>query len=285
MIPNWNDGSKCPPRLVCCLSELSIDGMRIPGDSDILDNIRAAGYEGIQVGDRLDEAVRERCQELKLMVTGSGRVNLPADAGEVASRMVDSGITCGTLHVGWGMEDERDAGELMEAVGVASNKYKIPLYVETHRATVFQDIWRTVQLLKAWPAIRVNGDFSHWYTGLEMVYGGFEKKLEFIAPVMDRVAFLHGRIGNPGCMQVNVGEGEEKDQPYVTHFRAMWTASMRGFLARAKAGDILPFASELLAPGIFYARTFGGKEESDRWKQSLVLCRIARECFAVAERG
>jgi hypothetical protein len=99
------------------------------------------------------------------------------------------------------------------------------------------------------------------------------------------VAFLHGRIGNPGCMQVNIGEGEEKDQPYVSHFRTMWIAAMRGFLAKAKPGDILPFAAELLSPCIFYARSFAGKEESDRWKQSLVLCRIARECFAAAERG
>jgi len=28
--------------------------------------------------------------------------------------------------------------------------------------------------------LEFNGDFSHWYTGQEMVYGGFENKLAFI---------------------------------------------------------------------------------------------------------
>jgi hypothetical protein len=45
----------------------------------------------------------------------------------------------------------------------------------------------------------------------------------------------------------------------------------------------ITFAAELLAPGIFYARTFQGMEESDRWQQSLLLTQIARECFAEAQ--
>jgi hypothetical protein len=102
--------------------------------------------------------------------------------------------------------------------------------------------------------------------------------------VLERVRFLHGRIGNPGSMQVDIGNGEEAERPFVGHFRALWTASMRGFLASAKPGDMLPFVPELLAPAIYYARTFGGQEESDRWQQSLVLCRIARECFQAASR-
>jgi hypothetical protein len=41
----------------------------------------------------------------------------------------------------------------------------------------------------------------------------------------------------------------------------------------------------LLAPGIYYARTFDGREESDRWQQSQVLKRIAGECFQAAQSG
>ncbi len=52
--------------------------------------------------------------------------------------------------------------------------------------------------------MRFNGDFSHWYAGQEMVYGGFEKKFAFIQPVIERVRFLHGRISSPGCIQVAV---------------------------------------------------------------------------------
>jgi hypothetical protein len=64
---------------------------------------------------------------------------------------------------------------------------------------------------------------------------------------------------------------------------------MHGFLNGAAAGDYLTFVPELLASGIYYARMVkdaAGKmhEEGDRWEQSLVLCRIARECFSEASK-
>lgn len=123
-----------------------------------------------------------------------------------------------------------------------------------------------------------------------MVYGGFEQKFEFIRPVIDRIAFIHGRIGNPGCMQVDLGDGDVDKQPYVCHFRSLWTESFRGFLRRKSAPrkstiDRFVFAPELLGPRFYYARVFDSREESDRWQQSLLLTRIARECFEEAVKG
>ncbi len=164
------------------------------------------------------------------------------------------------------------------AIFTASITYKLPLYVETHRATLFQDMWRTVEFVRQFPDLRFNGDFSHWYTGQEMVYGGFENKLAFIRPVLERVRFLHGRIGNPGCMQVAINPAAPEPE-YVGHFRQLWTACFR-------YGASI-FTPELLAPGIYYARTFPGPngepvEESDRWQQSLLLRQIAEECYREA---
>ncbi|HEX9201500.1 MAG TPA: hypothetical protein VF865_18225, partial [Acidobacteriaceae bacterium] len=186
-----------------------------------------------------------------------------------------------TLHVGWGMESDDDGARLIEAVLDASARYHVPLYVETHRATLFQDMQRTVQFVERFPELRFNGDFSHWYTGSEMVYGGFENKLAFIQPVIERVRFLHGRIGNPGCMQVAIAPDDPA--PYVAHFRTLWTRCFAAYLRdSAPPQPFITFTPELLAPGIFYARTFQGAEESDRWEQSLLLATIARECFAEA---
>jgi hypothetical protein len=149
-------------------------------------------------------------------------------------------------------------------------------------------MWRTVKFIEAFPDLRFNGDFSHWYTGQEMVYGGFDKKVAFIQPVLKRVRFIHGRIGNPGCIQVNIRDGNSDSQPYVAHFRELWRECFRGFLASAQPGDTICFTPELLAPEIYYARTFPDgtsveREESSRWDQSLVLKRIAKECFDEAQ--
>jgi hypothetical protein len=248
-----------------------------------IETIHEAGYDGIQFIEPADPSLIEQARENDLGVCGSGRVNEPADSFRLAEQARSFGLECLTLHVGWGIEEDDAAHALIRSVLEARREFGVPLYVETHRATIFQDMWRTVKFLSSFPELEFNGDFSHWYTGSEMVYGGFERKLAFIQPVIERVLFMHGRIGNPGCMQVDLGsETEAVAEPvYVSHFRQLWTAAFSAWL-RSMPQSFFCFTPELLAPSIFYARTFAGVEESDRWQQSLVLCRIARECFAAA---
>jgi len=265
-------------------------GPRSPDLPERLPAIREAHYEGVQFIEPLKPGETEICERLGLGRCSLGRVNDPCDADVLATRFADEGQECATLHVGWGIEDDAEACALIEAVLEASDRHRAPLFVETHRATIFQDLWRTVQFVRRYPDLRFNGDFSHWYTGLEMVYGGFEHKLEFIAPVLERVRFLHGRIGNPGAIQVDIGDGDASQRPYVDHFRRLWTASFAGFLRNAHSGDYILFVPELLAPSIYYGRVFPDatgalREESDRWEQSLVLRRIARACFEAARQA
>ena len=78
--------------------------------------------------------------------------------------------------------------------------------------------------------MRFNGDFSHYYCGLEMVYGDWRQKLEFMKPIFERTGFLHGRIASPGAIQAalpcRIVDGEpllESEPLYLTHFRQLWT--------------------------------------------------------------
>ena len=242
-----------------------------------------AGYDGVQFVEPLQPGLVDEARALGLGVCGSGRVNEPSDAMRLAVEARANGLECLTLHVGWGIEEDSVAHDLIESVLETSNRSGVPLYVETHRATIFQDLWRTVNFVRKYPELRFNGDFSHWYTGSEMVYGDFDRKLEFIQPVIDRVRFVHGRIGSPGCMQVDIGDAEGSGRPFVDHFHKLWTAVFLAYL-RSPEQPYLCFTPELLGPSIYYAREFAGREESDRWEQSLVLRRIARECFAEAQR-
>ncbi|MDQ2776270.1 MAG: hypothetical protein M3Y57_15335 [Acidobacteriota bacterium] len=256
--------------------------------SQRLEVLCEAGFDGVQFADAATREELAACRSLNLGIAASGRVNTTEEANVLAERAVGDGFECATLHAGWGLEDDDEAGRLIEGVLQASQRWRIPLYVETHRATICQDMWRTVQFIQRFPEMRFNADFSHWYAGQEMVYGGFEKKLEFIQPVLDRVRFIHARVATPGCIQVPA-PGPNGEQPlYVKHFRQLWIASFQGFLRAAGPGDHMCFTPELLAPDIYYARTFLNSaglpaEESDRWEQSLLLKEIGRECFALAE--
>jgi hypothetical protein len=255
-----------------------------------LEGVRAAGFDGVQFAGFAGKEELAGCVSRGLGFAGSGRINLPEEASPFAERIAGDGYECATLHAGWGLEEDEEAARIIESILAAAQHWHIPLYIETHRATIFQDMWRTVGFVRRFPDLRLNGDFSHWYTGQEMVYGGFEKKLAFIEPILERVRFIHGRIGNPGCMQVRIDADASPEPVYVVHFKQLWTAAFRHFLRTALPGDSIYFAPELLAPEIYYARTFPNSEgvpveESNRWEQSLVLKQIAEECFGKAKDG
>lgn len=292
-----NDGTSEPPKLKIFLN---LDNLTdLPSDSlwpglkgrERDDRLREDGFEGIQItSDESDSA------SAPLAFCGLDRINMPAEADAVAAKHADRGDLCITVHAGWGIEDDDDAFRIVNAILAASEKHRLPIFIETHRATITQDMWRTVQLVKRFPEIRFNGDFSHYYCGQEMVYGDWSQKLDFLEPVFTRVGFLHGRIASSGCMQVPIGSDLQARPAqahgvadYLDHFKQLWTRAMRGFLSIAQRGDVLIFAPELLAGAYYYARKFPDatghlKEESDRYAQALLYRDLARACFAEAEQ-
>lgn len=285
MSSSANAGAVRDPELRVLMNLMALESIRPQGNVEQkLQGVKEAGFDGVQFAKIANQEELRQCRLLGLQVAGSGRINSPNEASPFAERMAGDGYKCATLHVGWGLEDDDEAGRLIESILNAAQRWRVPLFIETHRATIFQDMWRTVGFIRRFPTIRINGDFSHWYTGQEMVYGGFEKKFAFIEPVLERVGFIHGRIGNPGCMQVRI----DPEATYVGHFKQLWTAAFRHFLRSAQPGEAIYFAPELLAADIYYARTFPDRdgvavEESDRWEQSLVLKQMAEECFRNAK--
>jgi hypothetical protein len=290
-----NDGSSDAPKLRIYLNMDNLADLRAdtiwPGleGNECVARLRADGFNGVQVtsGEPPSASVMPFC--------GLDRINTPQEALPIATKHADRGDQCLTVHAGWGIEDDDDVYRFVESILDASEKTGLPIFIETHRATITQDMWRTVQITKRFPEALFNGDFSHYYCGQEMVYGGLEMKLAFIEPVFARIGFIHGRISSPGCMQVPVDAGHGRPQQahglanYLEHFQELWTRAMLGFLRAAGPGDCLIFAPELLSGTHYYARLFadaGGRlvEESDRYQQALLYQQIARDCFAEASR-
>ena len=287
----YNDGGGEAPQLRCFLNTDNLTAL--PGDSlwpglagaEALKRLREDGFEGVQIGDPEQFPVPYG----NFPFCGLDRINAPEEAEAVFARHRRRGDGCLTLHVGWGWEDDAEVDLLVEAVLTASEKHHLPAFIETHRATITQDMWRTVQLTRRFPEIRFNADFSHYYCGQEMVYGDFDAKLDFLDPVFARTGFIHGRIAAPGYMQAPVEEADATPRmalgaDYLAHFKRMWSRAMAGFKANAGPGDVLVFAPELLRPEIYYARVFPDaegrlREESDRYRQALLYCRIARDLF------
>lgn len=247
----------------------------------MVEGIVTAGYRGVQI---IDPEQLDVIRAAGLDAYALGRVDTAPEVAPFVHDWEQHGVSSLTVHLGTGFEDDRTAAELVETFLDAARSSSIEVLLETHRATITQDPGRTVGFLDTYPELRFTGDLSHWYTGNEMVYGGFDWKLETIIPVLARVNMVHGRISDPGCIQVAVTEDE--DSMHVNHFRQMWRAVFDAFLINPDGRAELVFAPELLPAVINYARTVptdnGRDEETDRWQQARLLCELAERLFAEA---
>lgn len=298
-IDRLNDGSACAPRLRRDLNLGTL--LNLPSGSigyrntlgEQLALVKAAGYCAVQSWGGWDEIFAAG-----LRATGIARVSEPGQADTIAREHRARGLDATTLHVGNSFETDREIDALVGAVLESSSRHGYPMFIETHRATLTQDIRRTLDMIERFPEVRFNADLSHWYTGHEMTYGGeFESRVEHLTPVFKRTRFIHGRIGNAGAIQTALdGEG-----PYVEHFRLMWQRCFQGFLDGAGPGDYLSFNPELLPASIgdgasrtwiHYAQTRSaapqdplGGEPSDRFVDAQSLWSIACSAFASAQQA
>lgn len=245
---------------------------------EMLDRLIAAGFDGLQAGAGRGARVRAR----GLRFAAAGRVSSVAEADGVVARAAQAGAEFATLHLGWGDEDDAGVDALVDAVLTASERWRLPVYPETHRATVFQDVWRTTQAIARRPALRFNGDFSHYYCGQEMGYRGFDRTRRDLEPILDRVECLHGRVSDGQCMQVSVLDPHNRR--HVENFRWLWREAFGRWLRRAERGATFPFIPELGPPSSGYAITVPGAEGTraeltDRWAETLALKAIAEEVF------
>lgn len=292
-----NDGSSAAPRLSVYLNLDNLADLRAdsvwPNIAGLAcyQRLLADGFEGVQL-----TSSEPAPAGAPLPHCGLDRINTAAEADAIAAKHADRGDSCITVHAGWGMEDDGEVFHLVESILAASDRQRLPIFIETHRATIAQDLWRTIQIIKKFPEVRLNGDFSHYYCGQELAYGDWASKLAFMEPICDRVGFMHGRVASPGCMQMPIGP-DRTSRPrqahgvinYLDHFKDLWTRAMLGFLRTACTGDVLIFAPELLSGAHYYARKFPDAsghliEESDRYAEALLYKHLARACFAEAGR-
>lgn len=227
-----------------------------------------------------------------LEMSGMARIIRPEEARNVARTHAGWGFVCSTWHVGHGFETDAEIDALAQAVLDASSETGLPIYVETHRATMTQDMRRTLDLVERYPALRFNADLSHWYTGAEMPYGDFEEKVARLKPVFERVRYVHGRIGHSCSMQLPLSVARTHE--CWRHYSILWRAMFDACKLTAKKGEPIIFAPELLPSRLEhegrlhhlnYAFEHDGVELSDRWADALQLVALAQELFDTGRRS
>jgi hypothetical protein len=271
-------------RLLVYQALWAMDGLESPPCStgDKFDRVRAAGFDG--------------------MALDLGALTL-AEAEAIVPHFARTGLRGGLTAFPQSIEDLRPALDLAHRIGApyvvvigqemplrvaamipvvegwlrVADEEGMPIQFETHRNCITNDLFNTVQLLEAVPAMRIAADLSHYVVDREMPCPPTAVLEALIARILARSDSFQGRVATRGHIQVPLDFPQHAK--WVALFRRWWREGFESWYGR-HADDTQPliFLCELGPPD--YAITGAdGREQSDRWTEALTLARWSREIW------
>ncbi|MCB8882110.1 sugar phosphate isomerase/epimerase [Acidisoma cellulosilytica] len=163
--------------------------------------------------------------------------------------------------------------EMADAAGVE-------LQFETHRNSITNDMFATLQLLDAVPEMTLSADLSHYVVGREFDYPISARTESHIARLLARSASFQGRIASR--QQIQVPFGFPQYAKWLDLFLGWWQQGFRQWRAEAaRAGTTKPlnFLCEL-GPHEYAMTGPDGLELSDRWEEALLIKQHVRAIWS-----
>lgn len=258
----------------------------VPGidlDADMnpaLEMIAEAGFDGAGVNilrPARAEPVARRMPEWGLTWEAMAAVSTAKEVASLAARAADMGAHHLNLQVMERTAHLEHAVALLSEMQAAAAEARLPVYFETHRGRLTNDLLFMERVLEALPDLRLTGDLSHYPVVHEFPLPVPAEDQARITGILDHCWAFHGRVS--GSHQVQISIVAPQHQPWVEQFRAWWRQGFASWAARAPGDADLTFLCEL-GPA-HYAMTDGaGRELSDRWAEAQRLMVMARELWA-----
>ena len=242
--------------------------------------VAASGFDGIGTLwlDRRSAAQAARpAKALGLAVEG---LALPRSVDDLKPAL-EWGVEFGLHHLN--IQPDIRPGTTAECLAVLEGWQRLaeqvdfPIFIETHRGRMTNDLLFTLALLDACPDIRLTADLSHYVVGNEVVLPPSPEMEARFRQIMDRAHAYHGRVASAEQVQLDIGFASSAR--WVEQFRQWWAYGFAGWRERAPADAELTFLCELGAAPYAVSGP-DGRDIGDRWADSLTLMAMARAIWA-----
>jgi sugar phosphate isomerase/epimerase len=248
---------------------------------EAVDWIRDAGFGGALhwVADAdADFPAVARIRQTGLLVGVGFPAYEDTPVSSLARRAQDLGVSFLNAQFQDAFTGDARAVARLDAMYEACDAIGMPLFIETHRGTITQDLLRTIAYARQVPRMRFTLDASHYAVAGEVTQPHAAPRFaEALSEIIVRSSSIHARVSNGEQVQVDVGDGTD---PLVSAYVGWWSSAYRHWLNAAAPGDFFPFVCEL-GPRPYAITVPGGSpfpmgaELSDRRAQALVFKHIA----------
>jgi hypothetical protein len=159
----------------------------------------------------------------------------------------------------------------------------VPLQFETHRNSITNDMFATLQLLDAVPEMVISADLSHYVVGREFDCPPDARTESHVTRLLERAGSFQGRIASR--QQIQVPFGFPQYAKWLDLFLGWWEQGFRHWRRHGSGGSptgVLNFLCEL-GPHEYAMTGHDGLELSDRWEEALILQSHVRRLWSALD--
>ena len=150
-----------------------------------------------------------------------------------------------------------------------SEQSSVPVYLETHRGRLNNDMLLAIKLLDATPALKLLADISHYYVAREIPAPPAPDEMDKqVKRLLSHSWAAHARIASPGQIQIPIHF--QQHAPYLLQFSQWWQWLMVDWVKRSNENATLAFTCEL-GPAPYAITGEDGQDLTDRWQEALFL--------------